>query len=134
MVKSLTVQVGSTTASASEKTAPSEARATRVLWRSEAQRLPPEAHSDSEPELPLPSQQELAEVWRRESEPQMTKANQQNTTEIVVTSNSDATHQRHIGKDSNVPTMKSILRYFEQWHRVEPLSTTRCHAKRLPPW
>lgn len=54
-------EVGSTTASASEKTAPSEAR---NIWRSEcAQRGPPEAvcHSDSEPELPLPSQQELAE-------------------------------------------------------------------------
>ena len=64
MVKSLTVQVGSTTASASEKTAPSEARAPRVLWRSDCAQRSPEAHSDSEPELPLPSQQELAEVWR----------------------------------------------------------------------
>lgn len=53
-------EVGSTTASASEKTAPSEAP--RVLWHSaQRSREPTEAHSDSEPELPLPSQQELAE-------------------------------------------------------------------------
>jgi len=56
-------EVGSTTASApSEKTAPSEEPRLDVQWCSVAQRSrEAEAASDSEPELPLPSQQELAE-------------------------------------------------------------------------